>query len=939
MPPKGEKANPYATVRKAGETNKRISLTDTLDRVRQTGTQFEVFDRLADDNKRYRGFRHHAPKTIQRQNSHLAIYTAHACARINKQPSDFNNGDLDEVRFPSDNFEKLYDQVREFLIWIYAAANPRSRATGEHIAYRSLVHYRDSLMYWIKRTFRLRKKRPPPTAELWHEMAEAMRAVLDEYKPEVPTMRPRRSWLGLGELRQLFDYEMLHNRCIENSEQHMAAWCIERMTSCRSGSMCPSGRHGRAKPLTWRNLTITKGDEPGMFDCVVLFENIYIKRPNDPETGGETAGYEELPVDLVCPDAANIIFSATHRLLVIAIRRGLLKDITTIDELLAYQGHEILIKDEHLDDPLFYRSTPKGTAIDKTAPLTAAALTAYLKARGVALGYTQGIAMHAIRRRAATDLVARVGTEAARRLLGHAPESRTLERYYMQMGSLFETTAAALNQPLESSTGYNAKLIEKWSPLATGRLTDEQARKTRGLALQAMTTKLILADENPPDDDWSPDQIKQYRKRQRAYAQQALIEEQTKLAKGQLSHADFKARQAELNSSKFASAVVERALALSKARGQPTTDVDDPDDDEETLFVQDAEDDLDNAAQQYVNEGAGHKTIRMQLDGDVEIEAAGNDQVQDLPYADLANSFMQTLFDNSLTTYKKWAERDQTCPECLGDETVSVIERVKKYQSEIHLNNHLEGSFHTPIAKWNRTSEALRKQHEDQLYVCQYCIGSGKSEAEAEKYTALKDLREHIKTSSAEVDGESHDRLKEEDGWYSDDFAPGPSEQTLIKRAQAGRKNLQNLGFKVNNPRQIIGTEPFAGFEGVVRGGGDRPMPARFANVLVEGPPPTPSARQMSQLATGTYSGPIPEDFKAHLISTQNPIPTPYPRNVSHPQATDAAAMLPPDERDDRTQAMHDGDEENAAEPMDEDQDDGDNQDPGAADDSDIEMG
>lgn len=55
-------------------------------------------------------------------------------------------------------------------------------------------------------------------------------------------------FVGLEELRQLIDHELISNRCAELSEEHQLAWCIGRVTAVRPGSIGPS-QNGRALHL------------------------------------------------------------------------------------------------------------------------------------------------------------------------------------------------------------------------------------------------------------------------------------------------------------------------------------------------------------------------------------------------------------------------------------------------------------------------------------------------------------------------------------------------------------------------------------------------------------------------------------------------------------------------------------------------------------------
>jgi hypothetical protein len=51
--------------------------------------------------------------------------------------------------------------------------------------------------------------------------------------------------------------------------------------------------------------------------------------------------------------------------------------------------------------------------------------------------------------------------------MGHSPESTTLEKYYLLMGSLTDTTSLALTQPLENGVAYPDRLRRQWAPSLT----------------------------------------------------------------------------------------------------------------------------------------------------------------------------------------------------------------------------------------------------------------------------------------------------------------------------------------------------------------------------------------------------------------------------------------------------------------------------------------
>lgn len=322
-----------------------------------------------------------------------------------------------------------------------------------------------------------------------------------------------------------------------------------------------------------------------------------------------------------------------HRLLVMLLRRGALQGINTIEELLDGQQQNILIKDEFQGKPLFYGSTPKGLGLHESRPLTANSISAYIKARAKSLGYTENVTLYSLRRMIATELVARIGLDRTRILMGHAPNSRTLELYYFEMSEILDLTSAALQQDLAPG-GISEKAIQEWAPLALSRLNDQQRNETRGRALRALTNKLINNDPNPPEDLEKQEVRNKYRARMRACAQRSLIEQQAAVAKQTLTQEEFAARKGAINASLFAEAVMKRAQELASSEVAVPDTAQEPDEDEASDLLDTdrvaAEGDLDSLAQQQIDEQQEGEQpslgdIEMGVDQDVSI--GGQDQV------------------------------------------------------------------------------------------------------------------------------------------------------------------------------------------------------------------------------------------------------------------------------------------------------------------------
>lgn len=558
--------------------------------------------------------------------------------------------------------------------------------------------------------------------KLYNDMTRAMRYVQQAYGE--PLVKPDKTWLGLAELRQLLDFEAMNNLSIELSEEHQVCqmiyrppcvcvcltgadklrfgtqllWCVGRVTALRPGSLCPSGKYARTEPLTWRCLEFTQGDVAGRFSVRMTVDRIDIKHPEASTDDMQPVLENKLSINMPSPTAENLVFSPSHRLLVIALRRGLLQDISSIDELLAYTGHVIPISPEHLDDTIFYSGQPKGDGLDFTKSLRAPALTDYLRRRGRQIGYTSSISWYSIRRRAATDMAMRIGTSATRLFLGHTPDSQVLERYYLNMTETLDQSGILLDEPIESG-GHSSEKYKNWAPLALDRLKHTAFQQTRGNALAQLTQRIILADPDPPQN-LSAQSIKNYRRNARRIAEQQLIAVEAEKQRTSISKADMDQRRAALRASHFADEVLQRALEATETHGignafagQLNPELEDANDEDGSNFVrvegasgaqaadQEAEEDLEQVmarlGQDVQTDASGAIVARIDDDDQyVDIDNAQRTPIKQVSYDMLAKTMMELLMDNTLSAHTKWSGADKTCPVCREDDTVSEEQRV-----------------------------------------------------------------------------------------------------------------------------------------------------------------------------------------------------------------------------------------------------------------------
>lgn len=172
------------------------------------------------------------------------------------------------------------------------------------------------------------------------------------------------------ELRRLLELDMARVCAMENAEQHHLAWCLGRALALRPGLIAADPLEATEPHLTWRDIDFEAGGE-GHFTATITIR--LFKGSRDPErnVGGPRTYRIEAPRQ---PEL--LIFSILHRALAIALRRGLIEGIDTLDELFAWNQARLRIKAEALDKPLFYAASPRGVAA-LGRPLKTVALVEY----------------------------------------------------------------------------------------------------------------------------------------------------------------------------------------------------------------------------------------------------------------------------------------------------------------------------------------------------------------------------------------------------------------------------------------------------------------------------------------------------------------------------------------------------------------------------------
>lgn len=91
----------------------------------------------------------------------------------------------------------------------------------------------------------------------------------------------------------------------------------------------------------------------------------------------------------------------------------------------------------------------------------------------------------------ATDLAQVFGNDAAREILGHHPNSKVLEEYYLEFACMKNLVAVGVDEPLH---GQDMMAKAETNKQSVNRLTPVQVAKTQGAALNAMLNHVLATD-------------------------------------------------------------------------------------------------------------------------------------------------------------------------------------------------------------------------------------------------------------------------------------------------------------------------------------------------------------------------------------------------------------------------------------------------------------
>ncbi|KAI5197559.1 hypothetical protein E4T38_07921 [Aureobasidium subglaciale] len=514
-------------------------------------TSLENFEITLEESKT---FRPGAASTHNKFDRHLIEYRKACVNRLRSQhridnnvlqelvDTKFMSTQYDqELFFPSDRKE-LYSLFNYYLTVMAAVLKPRSNA-DDRPRLTTLTSRRWSLLHWAK----VYLEDPPNSRVLQVRTNAALFYAVQRYG--INTTRRNKAYFGRHEVRFLIDYDLAHTDSFDAAESHHLAWTIAMITGVRPGAI---GRTQFRKDayLRWTDIQITRNPaHVQRFNVTITFP--YMKGFQDPsavDTAWNDEGYLRLSIEP--PESAeNIPLSPAYRLLAIALKRGLLAGYKTYQDLLQGDELNILIKDDHLSDPIFPALGARGLSLDTTKAASSSSFTQYLNLRANAAGF-QGITMYAFRRGAASAVDKAAGRSAVRMFMNHNPQSMTFEKSYENANFNLDVAAIAYDAIPQNTGATNVPVLYRAELVMTPEQLASQVEKYIGLHAQTDSPEYHLQ-----------------RRRLKRQAMAALRQQAVEIHRKTFTLTELKHRVAELKSpSRFMEMITLRAQAMESTK-------------------------------------------------------------------------------------------------------------------------------------------------------------------------------------------------------------------------------------------------------------------------------------------------------------------------------------------------------------------------------------
>ncbi|KAI8202883.1 hypothetical protein K4K53_006062 [Colletotrichum sp. SAR 10_77] len=801
------------------------------------------------------GFRFHAKKTQNAQDRILAKYREFV-VYLEGLPEDMDEDALDAACFPPPNpahnagryrWAALFRLVRCFLAFVVRDAAPRS-IRDENVSYTCLISYRNVLTFWVARIYDQRGEEAPRSSDLFNWITEIMRHLSAEFGLTRKRNKPGRSYIGVEELRLLIDEDTRLCASIELSEQHVLAWLLGRYGALRPGSLgAPEEAHrvdsmsSGVQYLAWKDVKISRSSVKGGFDVKLVIRNL---KTNVEDPGKKFLGNKSLTFVIKSPqEQSNLSLSVPHRFLVILLRRGYLTDYETISDLLNGRHKHIRIKAQQLESPVFIAGTARGLGIrDDDTPLTSHALTEYIRRRGDQMGFELPVTFYSIRRQAGTEFSQILGENLAREIMSHDPDSRTLERFYVDKLRTTDVAAVALGEAKDAR--QSEMRDDEWSHLAITRLSPQKVAELMHEELDAHVRRSILQSQKYVNaNSQATRKLIERRFRRRALRElvDAAHEEQHRVAT--LDEHAFSKEEIFRRATAFNKKLADMAgidLSPDSAQLDDDSEQDVEGIDFDKSFGANAEaNEPDNApvdehrvveadAEILFNDS---EEIEMPEEHGVRAEILDfGDITAKIPYEEAVEMSMRIMLDHATREHEVFGKRP--CNLCVSDQSVTDREILNKTYTADKLKKHQQGRFHSRLGVFLR--EAKSRHEETGKWECPYCAEVIPEDETLFDHPNLGSIQTHCKRSkpglipaakwsNADL-AQSHYDLVEAAGWFEENFS-GELEHKISTRkwrdADEERLLSKLPGFALSGIKELPHAIPVPGYEDNILYGGE----------------------------------------------------------------------------------------------------------------------
>lgn len=695
---------------------------------------------------------------------------------------------------------------------------------------------------------------------LYNAITEAMRFIATKCKMRTQRTTKEKSYVGPAELLQLIDMDVRGTPNIVHAEGHHLAWVIGRICAVRTGALgqpvAPLRDEDRpCQYLAFKDIAIKRDAAPGEFTMELTIRNLKHKIFQIAEKSGQlnktTKFYIKSP-----QKAANLALSAPHRFLVLALRRNALVGISTLDELLSGNQRNIRIKPEFMDKPVIVSATSRGLDVDLDKPASIKSISEYLRRRGFNLGYAKAITFYSLRRRAGSDITRVLGPDAARDIMCHDQDTKTLERFYLNLRPTTDVSAIGLGE------SHTARREEMMLDDVLSTLPPERIAQIYGAELNALVRK-VLVDDKP----WAAAKTQtERRNRERGIRRQALKELHARACQEQ-SDAMTNERSA-MTKDVFVRRATEfnqRLLhAIRKGADQNASPDAVGDEFNEPFPEEDRRDEANDAEPDFEDQHGDCAEVHT-LEEEIDYVSL----LDDVPYPDAVAAAMQLMLENGLSEYAKLGAGE--CPLCIDDDTILEADGKYRNWSPDKLARHMRTQLHSKYDVFKRAARNKMADEGADGLVCEFCeplVPNGES---LYLFPNMAELGRHVTRSTNKTItmqgawttrelAQQHEKAKEEYGWYDPEFKGNTAEKRKHKELRDGLERharaRDHPSMAFTDEKALDGPLPLPGRYGVVRGSFDDHLQAaeeRFGDLVSVGP--IPDGRHLPRAIPPRFEG------------------------------------------------------------------------------------